>query len=473
MSWQRPPFERPPRPGKEPPEARGGRRFNPLLIGGIAVFSVAAFYVLLIVVTIADDIFLPGNEIKIGVKLPGVDSGDDPEAADIDERINILFLGLDRRIGVPEHTAARTDSVFILTIDPFSKTAGVFSIPRDLLVEIPDGSGGYVTDRINVVWEMGEFTYDGYPGGGTGLIKDTIEDRRNFDIPIDYYVILDFEDFIDLVDEVGGIDIEVPEYVADYDYTDCEGCTAGYPVEFLPGVQHMDGQRALAYARIRKGSNDFKRIERQQLVIAATAKKALRLDLFVPPTKALKLYKKFKEAVQTNISDLRIPGLARLAQQVGSDNIRMVSIASATYPCGSGCSGAVLLVDWDEVEELKAQVFADGKIQAERALLELRNGTDEPGLAEEFADFLRKQGISEQDLLLGDAATVHSRTLIVDLGDKQYTAKKLAEWLNLSGDRVFDASDPEAAEFAGSAGDIVVVLGSDARMATAAVWPGN
>ncbi len=470
MSWERPRFERPPRPGEEPPEQRTGRRFNPFLLFGIAAFAVAAFYVLLIIVTIADDIFLPGNEIKIGLKLPGVDSGENPEAADIDERINILFLGLDRRIGVPEGTRALTDSVFVLTIDPFSKTAGVFSIPRDLLVEIPDGQGGHVTGRINVVWGKGEFDYDDYPGGGPGLVKDTIKD--NFGIPIDNYVVLDFEDFIALVDEVGGVDVDVPEYVADFDYADCIGC-AGYAVEFVAGMQHMDGQTALAYARIRKGSNDFKRIERQQLVIQATAKKALSLNLFLDPGKALGLYQDYKKAVQSDISDLRIPGLGKLAQQVGVDNIRMVSIASATYPCGSSCSGSVLLADWDKVEELKAQVFGDGKIQAEGAIVELRNGTERLGLAEEFASFLRKQGISEQDLLLGDAATVYSRTLIVDLRGKDYTAQKLAEWLDLPSDRIVAASDPAAAGLAGASGDIVVILGSDARVATAVLPAGN
>ncbi len=468
MNWQRPPFERPPRPGAEPSAVSRGRRFNPLLIFGIPLFAVVALYVLLVVVTMADDIFFPGNEIKLGINLPGVDSGENPEVADIEQRINILFLGLDRKVGVPEHTAARTDSVFILTIDPFSKTAGVFSIPRDLVVEIPDGSGGYVSDRINVVWEMGEFTYDGYPGGGPGLIKDTIEDERNFDIPIDHYVILDFQDFKDLIDEVGGIDIDVPEYAADYAYEDCEGC-APYAVEFVPGMEHMDGDRALAYARIRKSDNDFKRIERQQLVIEATADKALSLDLFMSPSEAVDLYGKYKDAVQTDISALLIPGLAKLAQQVGTDNLNMVSMASATYPCGSACTGAMLLADWDKVEEFKAQVFGDGKIQAEEAVVELQNGTEEPGLAEEFAAFLRKQGIPEEHLLIGDAARVHSRSLIVDRRGKEYTAKKLADWLNLPSDRIVATSDFEARPFADATSDIVVVLGSDARLATAAV----
>jgi len=470
MNWQRPPFERPPRRGQEPPEVTKGRRFNPLLIFGIALFAVAAFYVLLVVATMADDIFFPGNEIRIGVKLPGVDSGENPEVANIEQRINILVLGLDRRVGVPENTAARTDSVFVLTIDPFSKTAGVFSIPRDLVVEIPDGSGGYIDDRINVAWEMGEFTYEGYPGGGPGLAMDTIE--HNFGIPIDHYVILDFADFRDLIDEVGGIDIDVPEYVADPDYTDCQGCP-GYPVEFLPGPQHMDGTRALAYARIRKGSNDFKRIERQQAVIRATAERALSLGLFVPPTRALDIYRKFKDAVQTDINDLLVPGLAKLAQDIGTDNLNMVSIASATYPCGPSCTGAMLLADWDKVEELKAQVFGDGKIQAEQALVELQNATNQPGLAQQVASFLRKQGIPAEDLLVGDAPTVYSRSLIVDRGGKEYTAKKLAEWLSLPSDRIVTAGDPEASAFAEASGDIVVVLGSDARLSTAALTSGD
>jgi LCP family protein required for cell wall assembly len=471
MSWERPRFERPPRPDQPLPEVRKGRRFNPVLIFGIALFTVAALYTLAVVATMADDIFFPGNEFKgIGIKLPLLET-DEPEVAEsIDDRINILIMGLDRRIGVPENTAARTDSVFVLTIDPFSKTGGVFSIPRDLLVKIPDGAGGTYTDRINVVWETGEFVDKDYPGGGPGLIMDTIE--RNFDIPVDNYVILDFADFIALVDEVGGVDIDVPRYEADFNYADCVGCP-GYAVEFLPGPEHMDGQRALAYARIRKSSNDFKRIERQQLVIQATAEKAIGLDLLVEPGKAVSLYNTYKDAVQTDISSSRIPGLAKLAQQVGADNITMVSIASATYPCGASCTGAVLLADWDKVAELRAQVFADGKIQAEGALVELQNGTEQPGLAEEIASFLKRHGISEQDLLLSDAAAVHSNTLIVDLGGKEYTASKLAEWLQIPGDRIIDSLDPAAAGYVGATGDIVIVLGPDARLATAAISPGN
>lgn len=458
MSRDLPP-ERPSRPEAQPAKGTKGRSYNPLLVFGIPLFAVAAFYLLLMVLTAADDIFFPGNEIKIGIKLPGVDSGENPQAADIQERINILVMGLDNRLDDAPGTPGRTDTFFILTVDPYSKTAGIFYIPRDVLVEIPNGEGGYVQNRINVAYELGEFTYKGYPGGGPGLAKDTVE--HNFDIPIDYYVVLNWQNFIDLIDELGGIDIDVPEYAFDPAYNECNACPV-YPVEFLPGPQHMDGQRVLAYARIRASDNDFKRIERQQLVIRATAEKALALDLFLP-NRALSLYRRFKDAVKTDISDFLIPGLARLAQQIDLDNLRMVSIAEATYPCTS-CPASMLLYDQERVEELKAQVFGDGKIQAEAAMVEIRNGAPDAGLAQALARFLRSKGLLPEAISIQQEEGYRDSTLVVDLNGKSYTAGKLAEWLDLPQDRVIGPDDPRAAPFTDSGSDVLVVLGTDAHL---------
>ena len=470
MSRELPPFERPPRSEGPETAARKHRHYNPLLIFGIALFGVGAFYLLLVVVTQADQIFFPGNELKIGVKIPGLDTGSDPESADINERINILFLGLDQRRDDSPDTPSRTDSVFVLTVDPFSKTAGIFSIPRDLALEIPDGAGGYITDRINVAYEMGEYTYDGYPGGGAGLAEDTVE--HNFDIPIDYHVILNFNNFIDIIDELGGIDVDVPEYAYDYAYNDCNACPY-YPVEFLPGPQHMAGERALAYARIRKSDNDFKRIERQQLVIKATARRGMDLGI-VLPDKALDLFKAYKGAIKTDVPDYKIGGLALLAQQVGVDTIRTVSLAPAVFPCN--CSaGALLSADWDMVEELKASVFADGRLQREAALVKVENGTLTAGLGDEFAAFFRKQGLAGEQIEVNEAGmpVAASSTIIVDLSAKTYTAEKLAEWLKIPASRIKTAADPEAAAFLGAEQDVVVVLGADARLPSVAAAPGG
>src|SRR5688572_25317071 len=99
----------------------------------------------------------------------------------------------------------------------------------------------------------------------------------------------------------------------------------------------MDGERALAYARIRASDNDFKRIERQQLVVKATARKAS--DLGTVFTNAPDLYDKYKDAVKTDISSSQIIGFADLARQIGPEKIRTVSMAEATYSCGSACPG--------------------------------------------------------------------------------------------------------------------------------------
>ncbi len=465
MSRELPPFERPPRPPAPESVALKRRHYNPLLIFGIAAFAVVTFYLLLVVVTQLDDIFFPGNEISIGVTLPGLDTGGQPKFADINERINIMFLGLDIRRDEPADMPARTDSVFVLTVDPYSKTAGVFSIPRDLLVDIPDGAGGYIQDRINVAYEMGHYTYDDYPGGGPGLAKDTIE--KNFGIPIDYYVLLNFNNFVDLINEIGGIEVDVPAYAYDSAYNDCNACPY-YPVEFFPGPEHMDGERALAYARIRASDNDFKRIERQQLVIRATAKKAVDLGILLSDN-PLKLYRRYKDAVKSDIPDYKVGGLALLAQQIGIDSIRMVSIADATYPCGN-CGSAVLLWDKDKVEEIKASVFNDGRLQREGAVVEIQNGTDVPGLADEFASLFRKQGLAGEQISTDDYVngTLYDTTLIINLSGKRYTAEKLAEWLKLPLERIVDSTDPRAALVQGATGDVIVALGADASLPSAA-----
>lgn len=464
MSKELPPtFEGP--YGDEMDMATGdGRRFNRKLIFGIGAFGMLAFYLALVVATQVDSVFFPGNELKppgAGIlEKVGVDSGDTPDFATIDERTNVLVLGLDLRRDEPDNLAARTDSIMVVTMDPYAKIGGAFSIPRDTWVEIPDGYGGYKNDRINVAYELGEYTYKDYDGGGPGLIKDTIE--HNFDIPIDYYVVLDFNDFIDLIDELGGIDINVPDYAYDPAYSDCSGlyddACYTYPVEFTEGREHMDGERALAYARIRASDDDFKRIERQQLVVKAVAKRAT--DLGTVFSNAPSLYGKYKDAVKTDIPGLQVPGLALLAKQIGPDNIRTVSMAEATYPCNR-CPGAVLLWNEAKVEELKAMVFSNAPLPEEEATVQILNGTQTPDLAAYTATLLRGQGLKQlsTDELVG--GPLYDRTMIVDVDGERETAQRLAEWLGLPNSRITDEADADAEDYIDQTADVIIVLGAD------------
>ena len=447
-----------------PPEEtrRGKGQWSPLLVFGIALFAAATFYFALIVATQADKFFLPGNELDLpGLnQLPGVDNGQ-PAAASVEQRINILVMGLDRRVDEPKGDPTRTDTMFVVTIDPYSKTAGVFSIPRDLWVEIPDGEGDYFKERINVAYEYGPLK--NYPGGGPGLAIDTIE--HNFDMKIDHYVVLDFVGFMELVDAVGGIDVDVKDVVWDPSYCNTTDCSDLTEVYFEPGLQHMDGELALQYVRVRYGSNDLKRIERQQDVIRATLNAALSAQLLIP-SRAVSIYDKFRDAVDTDISAFKVPGLALLAQEIPPENITNISLASAVQGGYAG-DAAVLFPIWDQIEVLKAQLFFDGQLRSEAAFVEVQNGTQTPGLATSVMDYLTKQGFPEADLTIGNATDGldHQQTLIYDLAGKPYTAKKLAAWLGVPATRVEEVrADTTPVPVPNSAADIVVVLGTDARI---------
>ena len=457
MSKELPPFER--QDGRaDEAVAIPHRRFSLPVLSSIVVFGLLTFYVSLVVATQVDDILMPGRQLDTGLPqvIPGIDTNT-PEHANINERINIVMLGLDLRRDEPDDLPARTDSVMILTMDPYSKTGGAFSIPRDTAVEIPDGHGGYTNDRINTVYELGEYTYKDYDGGGAGLVKDTIE--HNFDIPIDNYVILNFNNFIELIDELGGIQIDVPEYAYDPSYSDCNSCYT-YPVEFLEGPEDMEGERALAYARIRASDNDFKRIERQQLVLRAVAKKAGELGtVFSNP---VSLYNKYNDAVKTDISEFQIPGLADLAKQVGPDNIRTVSMAEATYPCDY-CPGAVLLFNEAKMEKLMDQVFNQYPVADDGAKVQILNGTEVPDLASYLASLLKGQGVTSNRLSTDELkdGPLYDQTVIVDLDGKSQTVNELAAWLQLPASRIEKTADPEAKEFIDTDADVIVVLGAD------------
>lgn len=441
--------------------ARGRAQRNPLLIFGVAIFAAAAFYLALIVASQADNILLPGNELNLpGLnRLPGVDSGN-PGAASIEERINILVMGLDRRTDEPKDSPTRTDTMFVVSIDPFSKTAGVLSIPRDLWVEIPDGQDGYLKERINVAYEYGPIR--NYPDGGPGLAVATVE--HNFDIKIDHYVVLDFVGFMDLIDAVGGIDVEVENYVFDPSYCLTASCDDREIVVFEPGLEHMDGERALAYARVRYGSSDLQRIDRQQAVIRAAVDAALDAKLIMP-NRAVSIYNKFRDAVDTDVSAFKVPGLALLAKDIPPENITTVSLASAVQDAIMG-DAQVLVADWDKVEALKREIFFDGRLRSEGAFVEIQNGTSAPGLATSVVDYLAERGLPQTDVTISDASDglYHQETLIYDLAGKEYTAKKLAEWLGLPSSRIQEVETDESTPVSTSSADILVVLGADTQV---------
>lgn len=429
-----------------------------LLVGAaVVVLAAVASYLALVIVTRVDAIFFPGNEISLvgGLGgLPGVDSGQASESLP-EDRINILVMGLDRRPREGE-APARTDTMFVLTVDPIGKTAGILGIPRDLWVDIPGKEGGTFEERINSAYVIG--ILNNYSGGGPGLAMRAAEGALG--VPLNHYVVIDFEGFVEVIDALGGIDIDVPEEIYDpyYSWTELPGDYD--PQHFEAGMQHMDGSTALAYARLRRYSNDLDRIQRQQRIMFAVMDKALSLNVLA---NAVDLWDRYKDAVDTDFNDLQIPGLAALAGQIPPERVFALSLGPATSDYITADGAAVLLYDEDIVQRIVQALFSDQQLLDEAALVEVQNGTDIDGLASQTVDYLEALGFPTSGLVAANAVDGlrHGTTEIVDFAGKSYTTERLAHWLGVPPERIRSAG-PQDAGLSTMNADIVVLLGDDA-----------
>lgn len=176
--------------------------------------------------------------------------------------VDILVIGMDSRGS--EGAVARTDSIMVINIDGGRRKVSVLSIPRGLFVDVPN----YGSQMINTVNFLGEVDN---PGTGMALLSQTIE--QNFGIEIDHYVRMQFAGFADVINAVGGVEINVEKVIEDYAYPTADGGTIS--IRFDPGLQWMDGERALIYARTRHGDDDYRRAERQQQVVSAFVRRSI------------------------------------------------------------------------------------------------------------------------------------------------------------------------------------------------------
>lgn len=172
------------------------------------------------------------------------------------DNVSILFIGVDDSDMRKGTGNSRSDALLLATLNNESKTVKLLSIPRDSYVYDP---GRKRKDKI---------THAHAFGGTEGTIH-TVENM--LEVPIDYYVKMNFNAFIDIVDAVGGIDVEVP-----YDHIELDEDDQ-LTIELKKGVQHLDGRHALALARTRKLDSDVERGKRQQLILEAIMKNALSI----------------------------------------------------------------------------------------------------------------------------------------------------------------------------------------------------
>jgi polyisoprenyl-teichoic acid--peptidoglycan teichoic acid transferase len=443
-----------------------------LMVLGIVALAAGAFYTALIVVTQVDHIFFPDSEIRIaglpGVNgLPGVDakgtSGEVSAAGDQGgRRINILVMGLDKRDRDGD-LPSRTDTMFVLTIDPVSDTARGLAMPRDLWVEIPiDDTPGNVTEnRINAAYVLGE-NDDDFEGGGIGTVRRTVEHLLG--IEIDHHVLIDFEGFREVVNLLGGIDVVVPEPgVNDPEYSETELPGDYFPCVFPPGEYHMDGSQALCYARVRRGSDDLDRIARQQYVIFAMIRKAAQLDFLNSPDALVNLWRQYKDTVQTDVGDLQAPGYAKMAANINENSLSFLTLGVVATPFTTSEGAQVLLPSPEGVRQLVDAFLSDSRLLAENATVEVQNATATPELAIQATDYLVSLGLPPSNIAASDVTATALATEIVVFTDKNYTAERIAGWLGISTESIRVATPADEA-LRTTASDILILVADDARI---------
>jgi LCP family protein required for cell wall assembly len=392
-----------------------------------------------------------------------------PQPWDGQDRVTILLMGLDYRDWESGDGPPRTDTMMLLTIDPVTKIAGMLSIPRDLWVEIP----GFEHNRINTAYFLGET--NSLPGGGPALAMKTVENLIG--VPIQYYAILEFSTFEQMIDEIGGIDVLVKQRVK----ISPIGRTS---IWLDPKPYHLDGAETLAYARARKTEGgDFDRAERQQQVALAIRDRIVGFDM-IPTliTKAPTLYQQLKTGIKSNLIDPNAPpdqlvnqlqqmiSLALLALEVDPETIQKGVIGPpdmvimSVLPTGA----EVLKPVPDQIRRLRDELFTStssispsistedplsAAIQ-EGARIAVLNGAGIEGFAGRAGQFLEGQGLNVVEIGNADRLD-YARSLIIDYTGNPYTRQYLMELSDLTESQILSQVDPN------SEVDIALILGAD------------
>ncbi len=385
--------------------------------------------------------------------------GPPPEYWDGLSRVNVLLLGVDRRDWLNGQGPPLADTIILATYDPQSQSVGLLSIPRDLWVDIP----GLGYHKINQAFQQGEATH--YPGGGAALAIETVE--QILDVPIHFYVQVDFEAFVRLIDEIEGIKVDVPEEIVIDPLGDNNTKT------LQPGKQTLPGDLALAYARSRDTiGSDFDRAERQQQVIMGirnrvTSYKSLPLLI----SKAPVLYQELSDRISTNLNIRQIFNLAWDIQQIPGERIRRFIIGPEQVVFTTSYEGMsilmpvpeAILIQRDEflstyvpeqAAELETSEMSTADlVAAEAATVSIRNGTLAVGLAARTDYYLQSEGITAAEVT--NAGQLHEQTMIIDHSGKPNTTQYLADLFGIVPGMIYSQYDPD------SSYDIIVVLGED------------
>jgi LCP family protein required for cell wall assembly len=258
------------------------------------------------------------------------------------EPFTVLLLGSDDDAKfAPDRL--NTQSMILVRVDPTTKQATMLSIPRDLWVQIPDQGWG----KISTAYQL---------GGAQAAIAAV---QSNFQVHIDDYVWIGLNGLVHLINQLGGVNLQVTNPVMD-DFYPSDLNTNGYPYDYyrvavLPGATHLDGVQALQYVRSRHGDlrGDFARSERQQQLLLAIKAEASHLNVADLPA----LASTFNGEIKTSVGLDRLRALLSIANNFNGSNIHRVVLVPPYTSEGWAAGQSVVFPDWNQILPLVHKTF--------------------------------------------------------------------------------------------------------------------
>lgn len=349
------------------------------------------------------------------------------------DRINILLLGIG---GAGHDGAYLTDTIMLVSLKPSTKQVSLISIPRDLVTPVSNW------EKINSIDSFAEQKSPGSGGAATAQAISTL-----LKIPIQYYVRADFQGFINIINELGGVQVNVENTLDDYSYPILgQEDNPDYYARFEhlhvdKGLQTMDGELALKYARSRHAlgseGSDFARARRQQLVLEAVKAKLLSAQTLLNPIMLSKLVSEVNKNISTNLSSWEILRVWELFKDVNSSQIASKVLSDAPdgfLVAGRGQDGAYILTprsgNFNDIRNFVSNIFGNtttpeiignsnsGGVRlitiSDHAKVIILNGTWISGLASKEAAALEQARFNIFKIANAPVRT-YAKTLVYDL----------------------------------------------------------
>lgn len=236
-----------------------------------------------------------------------------------------------------------TQSMILVRVDPTTKQATMLSIPRDLWVPIPNQGWG----KISTAFQLG-----GAPAAVAAV-------ESNFKVHVDDYVWIGLNGLVNLIDRLGGVNLQVTNPVMDdfypADLNNADDPYGYYRVAVLPGATHMDGVHALQYVRSRHGDarGDFARSERQQQLLLAIRAQASHLNVADLP----RLAAAFNGEIKTSVGLDRLRALLAIAREFNGPNLHRVVLVPPYTSEGFTAGQSVVFPEWGQILPLVHETF--------------------------------------------------------------------------------------------------------------------